>query len=144
MIFVVFRTKTSICSIIAGICKELVTLSQEHDFLIVCDDVYNLLAYGSEHPPKRLFAYDNETNSLGNVISNGSFAKIMSPGVRVGWMECPSRCVELFHGSGVLRSGGAPNNYTAGVIESLIDLGLAQEQLSIYRADYKVRFHIVK
>lgn len=126
---------------VQGICKELVALSQEHDFLIACDDVYNLLTYDSECPPKRLFAYDNETNSLGNVISNGSFSKIMSPGIRVGWMECPTRCVEVLHASGVLRSGGAVNNYSAGIIESLIDLGLAQRQLKIYQAVYKARSH---
>lgn len=78
-------------------CEQLVTLSEEHDFLITCDDVYNLLSYQSDISPKRLYAYDDDPNTLGTVISNGSFSKIMSPGIRVGWMECPPRCVEAFH-----------------------------------------------
>lgn len=73
-------------------------MSRENDILITCDDVYNMLTYSNDSPPKRLFAYDNreDVNYKGNVISNGSFSKILSPGVRVGWMECPSRCVRLF------------------------------------------------
>lgn len=81
------------------LCQQLVALSRENDFLITCDDVYNTLYYGSDpSPPKRLFAYDDRTdaNYKGHVISNGSFSKILSPGVRVGWMECPSRCAKLF------------------------------------------------
>lgn len=73
-------------------------MSRENDFLITCDDVYNMLSYSTDSPPKRLFAYDTreDVNYKGNVISNGSFSKILSPGVRVGWMECPSRCVKIF------------------------------------------------
>ncbi|PSN57929.1 hypothetical protein C0J52_00267 [Blattella germanica] len=45
------------------------------------------------HPPRRLFAYDAmmEGYKGGHVISNGSFSKIMAPGVRVGWLEAPAR-----------------------------------------------------
>lgn len=121
------------------ICEELVSLGQEHDFLIVCDDVYNLLTYNAEQPPKRLLAYDLESNSRGNVISNGSFTKIMSPGVRVGWMECPARIVDAFHQSGILKSGGAANNYSAGIVENLIRLGLTQKHLKKYQVELKVR-----
>lgn len=82
----------------SDVCQQLIELSRENDFLITCDDVYNALSYGSDSPPKRLLAYDSRTdgNYKGHVISNGSFSKILSPGVRVGWMECPPRCVKLF------------------------------------------------
>lgn len=80
------------------VCKSLVKMSREYDFLIACDDVYNFLSYYEETTPKRLFSYDNieDSNYKGNVISNGTFSKILSPGIRMGWMECPSRCVAVF------------------------------------------------
>jgi len=118
------------------ICQEIVDLSRKHDLLVVCDDVYNLLPYGSDTPPKRLFAYG------GNVISNGSFSKLISPGIRIGWMECPPKCVNEFYKSGILKSGGAVNNYTSGIIESLIELGLAKKVLEFYKATYKARMEL--
>jgi DNA-binding transcriptional MocR family regulator len=124
-------------------CTQLVRLARNEDFLIACDDVYNLIGFdASINPPKRLFAYDNDDEAAdfkGNVISNGSFSKILSPGIRMGWMECPPRCTELFRNSGVLKSGGAANNYTAGVVGSMIELGLAQRQLTTYVGKYKER-----
>ena len=74
--------------------KRLVKLARENEIVVVCDDVYNLLNYGDGPPPHRLFFYDdpNDINySGGNVVSNGSFSKILSPAIRVGWLECPAR-----------------------------------------------------
>lgn len=102
------------------------------------DDVYNLLPFEAD-PPKRLFAYDSfgDTDFKGNVISNGTFSKILSPGVRIGWMECSPRIIDAFRNSGVLKSGGAINNYTSGLLTSLIELGLAKKQLQKCLKTYK-------
>ncbi|XP_053663627.1 2-aminoadipate transaminase [Anopheles marshallii] len=129
-------------------CQQLIRLARETDILIACDDVYNLLHYDdpTAPPPKRLFAYDiadmgRMDGWRGNVISNGSFSKILSPGIRLGWMECPPRCVEAFRNSGVLKSGGAANNYTGGVVCTLIQMGLAQRQLEHYSTNYSMRLN---
>ncbi|XP_035786406.1 uncharacterized protein YER152C-like isoform X2 [Anopheles albimanus] len=127
-------------------CQRLITLARNSDILIACDDVYNLLHYTNpeQAPPKRLFAYDIEglgkiDGWRGNVISNGTFSKILSPGIRLGWMECPPRCVEEFRKSGVLQSGGAANNYMGGVVSTMIQQGLAQKQLKLYSSHYAER-----
>ncbi|XP_052859814.1 2-aminoadipate transaminase [Anopheles cruzii] len=127
-------------------CQRLITLARKSDILIACDDVYNLLHYAQPEaaPPKRLFAYDIEglgkiDGWRGNVISNGTFSKILSPGIRLGWMECPPRCVEAFRKSGVLQSGGAANNYTGGIVTTMIQLGLVQRQLKLYSRRYAER-----
>lgn len=98
-----------------------------------------MLPFDGADPPKRLFAYDSfeDENFKGNVISNGTFSKILSPGVRIGWMECAPRIVEAFNNSGVLKSGGAINNYTSGIVCSLIELGLAEQQLKNCLKTYK-------
>lgn len=83
--------------------KALVSLARKHDFLVVCDDVYNMLHYDDETPPTRLFAHDidSDLDYKGHVISNGTFSKILAPGTRVGWMECPPRITEEFKNNGV-------------------------------------------
>ena len=62
-------------------CKNLIDLAKEFKLLIVCDDVYNLLWYQGESCPKRLLQWDKEGS---NIISNGTFSKVLAPGVRVG------------------------------------------------------------
>uniref|UniRef100_A0A336MC25 CSON013349 protein n=1 Tax=Culicoides sonorensis TaxID=179676 RepID=A0A336MC25_CULSO len=124
--------------------KKLVELAREYNFLIACDDVYNVLCYDSKIPPKRLFAYDSVSDSgyQGNVISNGTFSKILSPGIRLGWMECPLKHVNIFKESGILKSGGCANGYMTGIVQSLIELKLLDDHLDLYYGKYKKRMEI--
>lgn len=70
-------------------CKALVKLARKHELLVVCDDVYNMLYYDDEKAPKRLFEYDCDTDVdfKGNVISNGTFSKILAPGIFVNCLK---------------------------------------------------------
>lgn len=117
----------------------LVKLARKYEILIACDDVYNLLSFDDEKPPKRLFAYDSfeDEDFRGNVISNGTFSKLIAPGVRVGWLEGSPRLVKAFRESGILKSGGAINNYTSGIIASLIEMGLIYDQVKKCKEIYK-------
>ena len=92
---------------------ELVRLAREFDALIVSDDVYDFLQWPADpsltesllkpkletmktaHLP-RLVDVDRDldygaekihADGFGNACSNGSFSKLIGPGVRVGWME---------------------------------------------------------
>ena len=73
--------------------KKLVKLAKQYNVLIICDDVYDLLTYRGI-PPKRVLAYDLESDSKPVVISNCSFSKILAPGMRVGWIETHETLVE--------------------------------------------------
>ena len=59
--------------------KMLVSLAQEHDFLIVEDSPYRELRYEGEHIPT-MYSLAPE-----HVIHLGSFSKIFAPGFRLGW-----------------------------------------------------------
>ena len=79
----------------------------------------------------------------GNVISNGTFSKILGPGYRVGWLEVPPCLMPAIYNSGVLNSGGAMNNVAAGVITSALEMGLQQRHLEHLREEYHRRLSAI-
>ncbi|XP_014215330.1 uncharacterized protein LOC106644386 [Copidosoma floridanum] len=122
--------------------KRLVKMARENEFAVVCDDVYNLLNYDTGYPPHRLFNYDDSEDpgyTGGNIISNGSFSKILSPAIRVGWLECGPKVANILKESGVMKSGGAVNHYVSGLIASLLHLKLEDEYLDNLKEIYKER-----
>lgn len=87
--------------------EAVVRLAREYDALVISDDVYDFL-YWSDNPairddevavPQRLIDIDRDMEGYsrwGNTLSNGSFSKIIGPGIRVGWADCaPALATEL-------------------------------------------------
>ncbi|QKQ99710.1 PLP-dependent aminotransferase family protein [Metallosphaera tengchongensis] len=74
--------------------KYVMELASKYDFLVVEDDAYGFLVFDGDNPPP-LKALDKE----GRVIYLGTFSKILSPGLRLGWIVADEeiiREVELF------------------------------------------------
>ncbi|KAJ5267196.1 Pyridoxal phosphate-dependent transferase major region subdomain 1 [Penicillium angulare] len=79
--------------------EALIRVARKYDALIICDDVYDFLCWPVEptnnpvsNAPLRLVdieqTLDNgPTDSFGNVVSNGSFSKLIGPGCRIGWAQ---------------------------------------------------------
>jgi 2-aminoadipate transaminase len=61
--------------------KELITVANEYDFVIIEDNPYGDLRYSGE-PVKAIKALDDE----GRVIYLSTFSKIFSPGMRLAWI----------------------------------------------------------
>lgn len=61
--------------------KRIVDLASEYDFIVLEDDPYGELRYTGEHI-KPVKAFDDE----GRVVYMGTFSKVLSPGLRVGWV----------------------------------------------------------
>ena len=65
--------------------RRLVDLAAERDLLVVEDNPYGLLRYEGD-PLPTLLSLDA---GRGNVVYLGSFSKIISPGIRTGWVVAP-------------------------------------------------------
>jgi DNA-binding transcriptional MocR family regulator len=114
--------------------EELVRMSDSYDFLIVADEVYQMLAYTDSPPPPMSFFDTAE-----RVMSLGSFSKILAPGLRLGWMHAGKNLLEPFWTCGLLDSGGSPNPFNAALVASAMELGLVQENLLALKTTYTAR-----
>lgn len=115
--------------------EALLNLSEEHDFLIVADEVYHLLAYRTAPPPP-LAHYDTTGK---RVLSLGSFSKILAPGLRLGWMHASPALLEPFIVCGFMDSGGGLNPFVSSLVHSVIELGLQHDYLAFLRQTYNER-----
>ena len=105
--------------------QRLVALAQEHDFLIVADEAYQLLYYDAP-PPRALGTYADS----GHVLSLGSFSKILAPGMRLGWIQTSPVLVKRLLTSGVLNSGGTFNHISSHIVRHAMELGLLDQHLT--------------
>ena len=113
---------------------KLVGLSEKYNFYIVADEVYQLLAYATTPPPP-MMAFDRN----GTVLSLGSFSKILSPGLRLGWIQAKPTLFDRLTQSGLLLSGGGLNPFTSGIVQSVLELGLQHEHLTHLKQVYGER-----
>ncbi|MDQ6611265.1 MAG: PLP-dependent aminotransferase family protein, partial [Gemmatimonadota bacterium] len=113
---------------------QLVALAEQHDFLIVADEVYHLLDFGTA-PPLPLATY----GAGGHVLSLGSFSKICAPGLRLGWVQSPVQHLNTLTGAGLVESGGGLNPFTSGIVRSMLELDLQSACLDHLRRVYGER-----
>jgi DNA-binding transcriptional MocR family regulator len=114
--------------------NRLVQLCQQHNLIIVADEVYHLLTYAAAPPPPLASHIEGSP-----VISLGSFSKIMAPGLRLGWIQAGAKLLNRLSGCGLVDSGGGLNPFTSGVMRSAIELGLLEKQLTHLKSVYSQR-----
>jgi len=117
---------------------QLLQLAKEHDFLIVADEVYQLLSY-NQMPPAPFAAYtDNE-----NIISLGSFSKILAPGLRLGWAQAHPSLIQKFTACGMLDSGGGLNPFTSAMMLNIIESGSLENHINSLNTTYSSRLIVM-
>lgn len=104
---------------------KLAELSNKYQFYLVCDEVYQLLAFPGVEVPPPMFTYDKH----GTILGLGSFSKILAPALRVGWIQAHESVLKKIAGCGQLDSSGGLNPVSFGIVHSAIDLGLQDEHL---------------
>jgi len=113
---------------------RLARLSREHGFVVAADEVYQLL-YCGESPPPPLAKWAGK----GNILSLGSFSKILAPGMRLGWIQTNPELMKVLLASGFVTSGGSLNHFTSHIVRHAIDAGLLEPFVDQLRASYEAR-----
>ncbi|KAM0722822.1 hypothetical protein Q7P37_002264 [Cladosporium fusiforme] len=125
--------------------RQLVQLARHHDALVVSDDVYDFLNWGEKAPLPRLVNIDAElqggpVTAFGNTISNGSFSKLLGPGLRAGWAEGTPAFIHGLSLYGPSISGGPPGQFTSWVAaEAIASGGLDQHIENVLRPQLERR-----
>ena len=114
--------------------ERLVALSREHGFVIVADEVYQQLYHGDPPPPSF-----GTRAAAGNVLSLGTFSKILAPGLRLGWIQASPGLLETLLASGALVSGGNFNHFTSHVVRKLMESGELAAFVARLRESYAER-----
>jgi 2-aminoadipate transaminase len=117
--------------------ERLMELTRKHNFLLIGDEVYHLLSY-TQRPPKSFAAYIDAEN----VISLGSFSKILAPGLRLGWLQAHPHSIKRFNTCGLLDSGGGLNPFTSAIVRGVIETGGLENNIrkliDVYRSRLQV------
>ena len=116
--------------------ERLMQLAKEYDFIIVADEVYQLLNY-TQRPPKSFSAYLD----VENIISLGSFSKILAPGLRLGWLQAHPDKIKRFSTCGLLDSGGGLNPFTSAIVRGIIESGGLENNINKLINIYGARLH---
>lgn len=120
--------------------RQLIDLAQRHGFTIIADEVYQLLHYGPPPPPPMAML---DRSPGGCVVSMGSFSKILSPGLRLGWVHASPLIIRRFVESGVAASGGGLSHFAATLAHAMLESGSLQENIDTLRRVYGQRHDAV-
>ncbi|KAJ5771594.1 hypothetical protein N7520_002123 [Penicillium odoratum] len=124
--------------------EELIRVAREYDALIICDDVYDMLCWALgpmsestrvQDSLNRLVDIectldDGPIDRFGNVVSNGSFSKLIGPGCRVGWAQGTKAFICGLSQAGQTRSGGAPSQLTSTMVNKFFDGDFLQNYIA--------------
>jgi DNA-binding transcriptional MocR family regulator len=118
--------------------QRLVELAVQHGFLIVADEVYQLLDYLGDAPAPMAAYLDS-----GRVLSLGTFSKILAPGLRLGWIQAEMSLLQQLAKTAYVASGGGLNPYTSSIVQCVIEQGWQAEYLQTLRTLFRERTDVM-
>jgi 2-aminoadipate transaminase len=111
-----------------------VELVEIENLTIIADEVYQYL-YFDTPPPPSLYLYAK----YDNVISLGSFSKILAPSLRLGWITTSKKYMDILCESGILDSSGGLNPIMSSFVQHIIENGDLDKNLTFLRNELKSR-----
>jgi len=117
---------------------RLVELAQRYGFLIVADEVYQMLDYAGDVPPPLAAHVDS-----GHVLSLGTFSKILAPGLRLGWAQGARALTERLAQLPFVVSGGGLNPFASAFARTVIEKGWLVQNIRSLRSVYRDRVAVM-
>jgi len=119
----------------------VLALARRYGVRIVADEVYRLTAFGAgDADPSAARIVAGLADVAPDVaLSLGSFSKLLSPGLRLGWLQGPPDDLARLARRGLLRSGGGLNPFTAALVRQLLADGGFDAHLAFVRARLRAR-----
>jgi len=113
--------------------KRLVEVAEQREIVVLEDDPYGMLRYEGERLPK-LFELDGGKF----VIYAGTFSKILSPGVRLGWAIAPRPLMAKLN-VGAQATTLCPSSLTQLFVSAYLETGHWEEYVASLRDLYRTR-----
>ncbi len=123
--------------------RKLVEVASRYEVPIIEDDPYSQLRFEGEALPS-LLTLENErqqergTPYQGNVIQLNTFSKVLTPGLRLGWVVAPTHVIRKL----VLAKQGADLHtatFNQMIAYELAHEGFLEEHLPLIRQTYRER-----
>ena len=118
--------------------KRILEIAARTKTLVVEDDPYGELYFGTPPPPSMLALSDHIPGSRDWLAHCGSLSKVLSPGLRVGWMIAPAA---LLANATMCKqfSDAHTSNLTQATAAHYLTLGRMDAALNVVRKTYAER-----
>jgi len=115
--------------------RELIgTYSSRYNMLVVADEVYQLLYFDdADRPPMPMHYFGD------NIISLGSFSKILAPSLRLGWIQTSESIMKKIVSCGQLDSSGGINPFVSAIVHRIINNDDLEKNILEVRRELKER-----
>jgi DNA-binding transcriptional MocR family regulator len=122
--------------------QRILEIAVRTQTLIVEDDPYGELYFDAAPPPSLLALSDGVPGSRDWLAHCGSFSKILSPGLRVGWMVAPP---ELLAKATMCKqfSDAHTSNLTQAICAHYLTLNRLNASLAVVRKTYAERARVM-
>ncbi|MBK9571513.1 MAG: PLP-dependent aminotransferase family protein [Rhodoferax sp.] len=122
--------------------KRILELAARTQTLIVEDDPYGELYFDQAPPPSMLALSDQVPGSRDWLAHCGSLSKVLSPGLRVGWLIAPS---ELLAKATMCKqfSDAHTSNLTQATAAHYLTLNRLNDALGVVRTTYAERARVM-
>ena len=118
--------------------KRVLELAAQYQVLVVEDDPYGELYFGDAPPPSMMALSSEVTGSREWLAYCGSFSKVLSPGIRVGWMIAQP---ELLANAVMCKqfSDAHTSNLSQAIAAQYLSLNRLDAALTVVRSTYAER-----
>ena len=122
--------------------KRILEIAVRTQTLVVEDDPYGELYFDAPPPPSLLALSSEVPGSRALLAHCGSFSKILSPGLRVGWLIAPA---ELLAKATMCKqfSDAHTSNLTQAICSHYLTLNRLADTLAVVRATYAERARVM-